>query len=269
MNGRPMKTDLHVRVTGSGAPVLVLLHGLGVNGAVWEPFVAHLAGWPGRIVIPDLRGHGRSPQANAYTAAAHAADVAALVAGERAVYVIGHSMGAMIALAMTDGSHAVDVRGVFGFGLKIAWTDAELVKLTEIAHKPVKHFATREEAAARFLRTTGLAGLVGDGAPVVEAGIVADSGGWRLAADPRAGLVVGASTAPHGGDASAHAAAVWRASTAPRRLACGQRDGMVTLDELRALDPDAIPLGDTGHNAHVEDPGLVFRAVTFLQERKD
>jgi pimeloyl-ACP methyl ester carboxylesterase len=263
-----MKIDLHVRVAGSGAPALVLLHGLGVNGAVWEPFLAHLGGWPGRIVIPDLRGHGRSPHADAYTAAAHAADVAALVQGERDVHVIGHSMGAMIGLVMTDGSHGVDVRGVFGFGLKIAWTDGELAKLTEFAHKPAKRFATREEAGERFLRTAGLAGLVDAGAPVVEAGIAADGGGWRLAADPRAGLVVGASTV-HGEAPGAYAAAVWRAATAPRRLACGRRDAMVTLDELRAIDPDAIALGDTGHNAHVEDPALLFRSVAFLHGAKE
>jgi pimeloyl-ACP methyl ester carboxylesterase len=264
-----MKTDLHVHVAGSGTPVLVLLHGLGANGAVWEPFAAHLGGWPGRIVIPDLRGHGRSPHAAAYTAAAHAADVAALVEGERNVYVIGHSMGGMIALVLTDGSHAVDVRGVFAFGLKITWTEGELAKLTEFPHKPAKRFATREEACARFLRTAGLEGLVSADAPVVEAGIAPDGDGWRLAADPRAGLVVGASTTPHAADVSAYAAAAWGASTAPRRLACGRRDAMVTLDELRALDPDAITLGDTGHNAHVEAPEPLFRAVPFLHGGKD
>jgi pimeloyl-ACP methyl ester carboxylesterase len=264
-----MKTDLHVRVAGSGDPVLVLLHGLGVNGAVWEPFVAHLDGWPGRIVIPDLRGHGRSPHADAYTAATHAADVAALVTEERDVYVIGHSMGAMIGLVLSDSSHAVNVKGVFAFGLKITWTDGELAKLIDLAHKPVKRFATREEAGERFLRTAGLAGLVSADAPVVEAGVVADGDGWRLAADPRAGLVVRASTAPDAADPSVYAAAVWRASTAPRTLACGRRDAMVTLDEMRALDPDAIALGDTGHNAHVEDPALLFRSVAFLHGGKE
>jgi pimeloyl-ACP methyl ester carboxylesterase len=80
-----MKTDLHVRVVGAGSPVLVLLHGLGVNGAAWDPFLAHLSGWPGCIVIPDLRGNGRSLYAGTYSIAAHAADVAALVEdGERA-----------------------------------------------------------------------------------------------------------------------------------------------------------------------------------------
>jgi pimeloyl-ACP methyl ester carboxylesterase len=264
-----MKTDLHVRTVGAGAPILVLLHGLGVNGAVWEPFLAHLAGWPGRIVIPDLRGHGRSPHASVYSAEAQAADVAALVQGERGVYVIGHSMGGMIALVLTDGSRAIDVRGVFAFGLKVVWTDGEIAKLAEVSHKPARRFPTREKACVRFLRITGLAGLVSAGAPVVDAGIVPDGDSWRLAADPRTGLVVSASAAPRSGDVGAFAAAAWRASTAPRRLACGSRDALVTLDELRALDPDAIALGDVGHNVHVEDPGVPFGAVPFLHERKD
>jgi pimeloyl-ACP methyl ester carboxylesterase len=266
---QPMNSDLFVRTAGAGSPVLILLHGLGMNGSVWEPFRAHLAGWPGRIVIPDLRGHGRSPHASAYSTAAQAADVAALMQGEHGVHVIGHSMGGMIALALTDGSHAVDVKAVFAFGLKVVWNDRELAKLAEVARKPARWFPTREKACARFLSTTGLTGLVSAGAPVVDAGIVQDAGGWRLAADPRAGLVVSASAAPHGGNVGAFAAAVWRASTVPRWLACGNRDALVTLDELRALDPEAIALGDVGHNVHVEDPAALFAAVPFLQGSKD
>jgi pimeloyl-ACP methyl ester carboxylesterase len=253
-------SDLHVRTAGSGAPVLVLLHGLGVNGDVWEPFLARLAGWPGRIVIPDMRGHGRSPHADAYSSAAHAADVAALVGDERDVYIVGHSMGGHIALLLTGGSHPVDVKGVFAFGLKMAWTDGELAKLAEFAQKPARRFATREEACARFLRSTGLEGLISTDAPVVAAGIVQEAGGWRLAADPRTVLVAAAGPS---------AEAAWRASTAPRRLACGAKDPLVTLGQMRALDPSAIALGDAGHNVHVEDPGRLFAAVPFLHERKD
>src|SRR5262245_37275966 len=58
-----MKMPVYSETVGSGSPSLVLLHGLGQNGAVWRPLLAELSGWPGRIVIPDLRGHGRSPHA--------------------------------------------------------------------------------------------------------------------------------------------------------------------------------------------------------------
>ena len=54
-----MTGRLFAETIGTGDPTLILLHGLGVNGAVWHPFVEALR-WPGRVVIPDLRGHGRS-----------------------------------------------------------------------------------------------------------------------------------------------------------------------------------------------------------------
>jgi pimeloyl-ACP methyl ester carboxylesterase len=249
-----MTRDLYVRTAGTGQPALVLLHGLGVNGAVWEPFLPYLRGWPGRIVVPDLRGHGRSPHAEAYSDKAHAADVAELIADEREVYVIGHSMGGMIALVLSNGSYVANVKGVFVFGLKTAWTEAELGKLTEFAQKPARRFASAEEARGRFLRTAGLEGLVEPDAPVVEAGIAPDGNGYRLAADPRTAMVAGTS-----------AEASYRASKVPRWLACGANDSLVTLAQLRAIDPAAIALGETGHNTHVQDPGELAAAVPFLQ----
>ena len=62
---------------GDGAPLLVLLHGLGTNGASWArllPLVRRH--WPGRWLNLDLRGHGRSPHGGPYGYALHAADVA-------------------------------------------------------------------------------------------------------------------------------------------------------------------------------------------------
>jgi pimeloyl-ACP methyl ester carboxylesterase len=252
-----MTRDLYVQTVGVGRPVLVLLHGLGLNGAVWESFLPGLRRWPGRIVIPDLRGHGRSPHAQAYSDEAHAADVAALVAGEREVYVIGHSMGGMVGLVLSNLSFSANVKGVFAFGVKAAWTETELGKLAEFARKPARHFATAEEARARFLRTTGLEGLVGPNAPMVEAGIVRESDGYRLAADPRTVMVTGTS-----------AEASYRASKVPRWLAAAVNDPLVTLTQLRAIEPATIDLGEAGHNAHVTDPGRVAAAVPFLQALK-
>src|SRR5262245_45563603 len=50
--------DVFVRLAGTGAP-LVLLHGLLVNGEMFDPVVPL---WSGRyrLIVPDLRGHGRS-----------------------------------------------------------------------------------------------------------------------------------------------------------------------------------------------------------------
>lgn len=51
---------LSVRVAGPRAgPVLVLLHGFPLNGSVWDDQLAALSDrW--LVIVPDLRGHGRS-----------------------------------------------------------------------------------------------------------------------------------------------------------------------------------------------------------------
>ena len=46
------------RVVGAGEPLL-LLHGIMVSGDMFDPLVALLSD-RFRVLIPDLRGHGRS-----------------------------------------------------------------------------------------------------------------------------------------------------------------------------------------------------------------
>jgi pimeloyl-ACP methyl ester carboxylesterase len=46
------------KVTGNGEPLL-LLHGLMVTGAIFDPLVVLLQS-NFRMIIPDLRGHGQS-----------------------------------------------------------------------------------------------------------------------------------------------------------------------------------------------------------------
>lgn len=88
-----------VRTLGSdGSPVL-LLHGLGVSGAVWQG-IGRLIGDLGRLVAPDLRGHGESDKPSAgYLPRDYVGDMSALLAHEpsRPLAVIGHSLGAVIA----------------------------------------------------------------------------------------------------------------------------------------------------------------------------
>lgn len=51
--------ELTVRAEGRGPPVL-LVHGLGGDHTVWNQVVPHLATGH-TVLVPDLRGHGRSP----------------------------------------------------------------------------------------------------------------------------------------------------------------------------------------------------------------
>ena len=83
---------------GSG-PTVLLLHGWTCDGADWSWLAADLA-IDHRVVIVDMRGHGRSTQTvDPYGAQVLAEDIARVLrnlAIDRAV-VVGHSMGAIVA----------------------------------------------------------------------------------------------------------------------------------------------------------------------------
>ncbi|ACZ30652.1 alpha/beta hydrolase fold protein [Xylanimonas cellulosilytica DSM 15894] len=93
----------HLRGT-EGAPVLVLLHGMGAasDASSWAPVAEDLAR-DHRLVVPDLRGHGDSGRPGTYTLAEMADDVAALLdrLGVERATVVGHSMGGLVAIALT------------------------------------------------------------------------------------------------------------------------------------------------------------------------
>lgn len=236
---------------GSGSPTLLLLHGLGANATVWDGLRPLLAQrWPGRWLAPDLRGHGRSSHRAPYSFGAHAADVAALLEQGEAVVVLGHSMGGAVAMALASQWFGIAVRRVLAFGVKLAWTEAEVAKAQEAARAPVRWFTSREEAIDRYLRIAGLKGLVPPGAAAASVGVVEEDGRFRLAADSRLAAVVGVPIER-----------LVAAMRAPLRLAAGERDPMVTLDEMRRFDRDAVLLEGVGHNPHVEAPERVWQLV--------
>ena len=94
---------LHYEVAGhaDGAPV-VLLHGLGSSGADWALQLPAL-GARHRVLVPDLRGHGRSSRPRGrLIVAAMARDVAALLTVLEAppAHVVGLSFGGCVAQAL-------------------------------------------------------------------------------------------------------------------------------------------------------------------------
>jgi pimeloyl-ACP methyl ester carboxylesterase len=91
--------------------------------------------------------------------------------------VVGHSLGGVVGLVLAAGNSAVDVRGVVALGVKVAWTDDDLARAQALAARPPVTFASREEAAARFLRVAGLEGLVDADHPAVERGVAEAAGG--------------------------------------------------------------------------------------------
>lgn len=101
--------DLHVGVwepdgpTDGPVPTLLLVHGITASHVCWAELVAALPGV--RLVAPDLRGRGRSRDLpGPYGMPTHADDVAAVLdaldLGPTGV--VGHSMGAFVALVLAD-----------------------------------------------------------------------------------------------------------------------------------------------------------------------
>jgi 3-oxoadipate enol-lactonase len=92
---------LYYRVIGRGVP-LVLLHGLLASGAMFDPLVELLAA-EFRMLIPDLRGHGKSRDLGApYDVATMAGDVEVVMAesGFERSAVLGYSHGGAVAQAL-------------------------------------------------------------------------------------------------------------------------------------------------------------------------
>jgi len=242
---------LWVESGGTGKPALLMLHGLGANAAVWQrlrPIVE--ARWPGRWLVPDLRGHGRSGHAAPYGMAMHAADAAGLLDADEDVVILGHSMGGGVAMMLAGGWFGIKVTQVIAFGVKLVWTSEEIAKAQELSRTPVRWFATREEAIERYLRVAGLKGLIDPGSPEAAIGIAAEEGRFRLAADPRINSVVGVSIET-----------VIAAMQAPLRLAAGEHDPMVTLGQMRRFDPQAALIAGAGHNPHVETPERLWQVI--------
>jgi pimeloyl-ACP methyl ester carboxylesterase len=241
-----MEAGLRVHDGGSGEPVLLLLHGLGATGDVWEGWRPLLARrWPGRWLAPDLPGHGGSRPLSRYTFAALAAAVADLVGAGTSTVVLGHSMGGVAGLALASSDFPVSVRAVIGLGIKVVWTREDLDRAQAMADRPPAWFVSRDEAAARYLRISGLAGLVSAADPAVDAGLREQDGQWRLAMDPGT-FAVGAPDM----------AQLLARSQAPVTLARGEHDAMNTDEQLSRLGVPTVTLHGMGHNAHVQSPEL-------------
>ena len=89
---------LHVTEYGSGSPLL-LVHGLMVSGEMFEPVIDQFARRH-RVIVPDLRGHGRSRTLPPpYSVAQLAADLARLLdhLGVASTAVLGYSQGGAVA----------------------------------------------------------------------------------------------------------------------------------------------------------------------------
>jgi pimeloyl-ACP methyl ester carboxylesterase len=123
----------------------------------------------------------------------------------------------------------------------------------ELASRAVRWYPTEQEAWIRYRRVSGLSPDIAPGQEWLARGAVQGEGGWRLAQDPRTFAVAGAPFA-----------SLAASATVPVVLARGERDPMVSLQELRKHAQQAHDIRAAGHNAHIEDPGAVTALLVQL-----
>ena len=239
---------------GSGDRVILFLHGLGATAAVWTGVREALRERGGmRWVAADLGGHGGSDWQPFYSVGQLAAQLAQTIPLELPPVIVGHSLGTYVGLALASGWFGVRVQGLLGIGPKIAWPQADLKAAREFAARPVRCYASEEEAVDRYRRVSGLSEELAPGRKALARGVLQTPDGWRLAQDPGTFAVAGAPFA-----------SLAAAANAPVVLARGERDPMVSLEELRAHARQAYDIPGAGHNVHVEDPRAVLGLIEPL-----
>lgn len=140
--------DLHYEIHGTGEPLL-LIHGLGSSGRDWE-FQTSEFSQRYQVILPDLRGHGRSDKPpGPYSMTMFASDIASLLQtlGISNVHTVGWSLGGAIAFQLAL-DHPKIVKT-----LTITNSMPELVPRTWLERLAVWH----RVAEARFVGITKIA----------------------------------------------------------------------------------------------------------------
>ncbi len=253
MSTRRVSTGIEMHVQEGGnpdGPLLVMLHGIAANGDAWHRFLPYVEkNWRGRWMIPDFRGHGRSSHAKPYALGIYAADIAALV-GWQDVYLVGHSMGGAVSMILASNWFGTSVKGVVAFGIKMSWTPEEMAMREKLSKAPVRWFDTQGEAVERFLKVSGMFGLVDPTSPQALGGVREENGKFRLASDTGINNV-------HSPDVGT----IFAAMQVKPVIGVGEKDPMVSVSDARMLDPNPTIVPGTGHNSHVERPDVIWDMV--------
>lgn len=145
--------DLHYRELGSGPPLLLLLHGFGMCGeGDWGMIAAELAR-TNRVILVDLRGHGRSTNpSNTFTMRQSAEDIRELLdrLGIARVRAMGISAGGMTLLHLaTKYPDRVGAMAVIGATTHFPEQARKIMRVSVPNALPKEVLETFRQCAAR------------------------------------------------------------------------------------------------------------------------
>jgi pimeloyl-ACP methyl ester carboxylesterase len=237
-----------------GRPLVVFLHGAGMDHSVWALQSRWFAHHGRNVLAVDLPGHGGSGGAALTEIAALAGWTARLIAaaGCSRAAIVGHSMGALIALEAA-ARHRTLV--------------ATLVLIGAAGKMPV-HPDLLAAAAANARAAVDMVSLWSLGASATRGGNPAP-GQWMLGGTQRL-LEKSAPGVLHADlaacDAYSGAAEAAARVTCPTTLILGERDMMTPLKSGRALaaaiaEARTVVLPRAGHMPMFERPDAVLEAL--------
>jgi len=148
-NDRCKGVTLHALEWGNPArPVVVLLHGGGANAYWWDHIATALSDHH-HLVALDFRGHGDSDHPDELEVGAFGADLESLLQhlGSEEVVVVGHSMGAHVAL--DHAAHHGATRGLVLIDLSRGG-ERRSRRVARLALSLRGAYASRQEAVDRY-----------------------------------------------------------------------------------------------------------------------
>lgn len=259
MNGTRGENGIWYEQSGEGSDVLLLVHGMGANGAIWDAFLEMAeAKWSGKIIVPDLRGHGRSEQRDNYSFGTMAADLAELIQPGESVNIIGHSLGGALGAFLGTGWFGVDVASVLALSVKVKWAQEEIEKGRSVARSPIRWMPSRDEALERYLRISGLGGRGASVARSAEVGIVEEGGQYRVAADNRTF-----------GSAALGVPEMMGQNRAPILFATGEDDPIAPPVDFADAGLDVSIVPKAGHQLPIDAPLAVWDAFEEVRKKAD
>ncbi|MEW6768627.1 MAG: alpha/beta hydrolase [Pseudomonadota bacterium] len=235
-------------------PLIVFLHGAGFDHSIWALFARWFAHHGYSVLAPDLPGHGRSKGALLTSIDAMADWTVKLIeaAGASKARLVGHSMGALIALDAAS-CHPDKVSGLslIGVGAAMPVSD-DLLN----AAKANDHAAVDMVSIWGFGYTAGLGGSLSPGLWMM-------GGGQRLLEGNPSGVLFNDLAACNAYKNAADAAAKVKV---PTTLILGERDMMTPLKSGRQLTSaiagsKEIVLRGAGHMSMAERPDEVLAAL--------